>query len=248
MGCDHSKGLATVTYDRGHEVFICNCLQLPLRSNIADGVISIAVLHHLSTEERRLQALQEIVRVLCPGGKALIYVWAKDQSRSKMSAYLKQDRKNRRNQGDGIGDSIEDSEIKQETLVSCDNVLNNAENILNFKNVNIPENEICNDKIVNTLSRSTTINFDKSQLSVNLPVHINRTEFQHQDLLVPWKMKSTFCKETTEKKEDQMFLRYYHVFEEGEVNKVCSQLLNININMTYYDEGNWCIILEKVKH
>ena len=36
--------------------------------------MSIAVIHHLSTESRRLQAIQEINRILKIGGEALIYV------------------------------------------------------------------------------------------------------------------------------------------------------------------------------
>ena len=43
--------------------------------------MSIAVIHHLSTETRRLQAIQEINRILKIGGEALIYVWAYEQPR-----------------------------------------------------------------------------------------------------------------------------------------------------------------------
>ena len=39
--------------------------------------------------------LQEMSRVLCVGGRALIYVWAKDQKKKEMSSYLKQNKKNR---------------------------------------------------------------------------------------------------------------------------------------------------------
>jgi SAM-dependent methyltransferase len=40
-----------------------------LRSNIFDYVISIGVLHHLSTQKRRAKAIQELVRILKPGGR-----------------------------------------------------------------------------------------------------------------------------------------------------------------------------------
>ncbi|XP_026192279.1 alkylated DNA repair protein alkB homolog 8 [Cyclospora cayetanensis] len=45
-------------------------------SGIADGVLCIAVLHHLTTEARRLHALGELARITRPGGRILIYVWA----------------------------------------------------------------------------------------------------------------------------------------------------------------------------
>lgn len=48
----------------------------------------IAVLHHLSTEQRRLAVLTEMVRCLRPGGKLLVTVWAVEQSKKK---YAEQD-------------------------------------------------------------------------------------------------------------------------------------------------------------
>ncbi|CDI76296.1 hypothetical protein, conserved [Eimeria acervulina] len=47
-------------------------------SEVADGVICIAVLHHLTTEARRQQALRELARITRPGGRILIYVWAQE--------------------------------------------------------------------------------------------------------------------------------------------------------------------------
>ena len=58
-----------------------NCIHLPFESNSFHYAMSIAVIHHLSTESRRLQAIQEINRILKIGGEALIYVWAYEQPR-----------------------------------------------------------------------------------------------------------------------------------------------------------------------
>lgn len=58
-----------------------NCIQLPFKSNTFNYAMSIAVIHHLSTTERRLQSIQEINRILKIGGEALIYVWAFEQPR-----------------------------------------------------------------------------------------------------------------------------------------------------------------------
>ena len=48
--------------------------------------------------------MREMSRVLSVGGRALIYVWAKDQKKKEMSSYLKQNKKNREG-----GDSKESS-------------------------------------------------------------------------------------------------------------------------------------------
>lgn len=54
-------------------------LCLPLRTGICDAAINIAVVHHLSTRERRVAAVRETIRVLRRGGLALIYVWAQER-------------------------------------------------------------------------------------------------------------------------------------------------------------------------
>ena len=60
---------------------MCNSLKLALRSKVFDSVISIAVIHHFSTKELRIQAINELKRIVKIGGKILIYVWAFEQER-----------------------------------------------------------------------------------------------------------------------------------------------------------------------
>ncbi|RZF38312.1 hypothetical protein LSTR_LSTR016255 [Laodelphax striatellus] len=92
VGGDRSDGLLTECWRRGFESVQCDCLQLPLRCDSVDGLICIAVIHHLSTHKRRVAAIGEMARVLRRGGRGLVYVWAKDQSRDNVpSKYLKQE-------------------------------------------------------------------------------------------------------------------------------------------------------------
>ncbi|MFP4174602.1 MAG: class I SAM-dependent methyltransferase [Halobacteriales archaeon] len=49
---------------------------LPFRASCADLVLCIAALHHLPTRDERLDALDEIGRVLREDGEALVSVWA----------------------------------------------------------------------------------------------------------------------------------------------------------------------------
>ncbi len=44
-----------------------------------DNAISIAVVHHFSNRAMRIQALEEMVRVVRPGGRIMVYVWAYEQ-------------------------------------------------------------------------------------------------------------------------------------------------------------------------
>lgn len=132
-----------------------------------------------------------MVRILKVGGRALIYVWAKDQWKDQdKSSYIKQDRKNRKN----------------------------------------------NENVVDT----TENNQEVSVLNgISLPVHTNRTQFKHNDLLVPWKLKDQNQLKNT-------FLRFYHVFQEKELDNLCERLNNVEIVKSYYVQGNWCVIIKKV--
>lgn len=72
-----------------HSPIVADILHLPHLDASFDFAISIAVVHHLSSPERRIQAIMEIMRTLKPasenhpGGKALIYVWALEQKNSR---------------------------------------------------------------------------------------------------------------------------------------------------------------------
>lgn len=78
IGCDICPKLLEIAKNKGHDVVCCDALNLSYKNNIADAVISIAVIHHLTTHERRLKAIQEMLRILKPNGQMLIYVWAKE--------------------------------------------------------------------------------------------------------------------------------------------------------------------------
>lgn len=85
IGSDICPELVSIARSRGHEVAVLDCLNLAYRAGVFDAVICIAVVHHLSTEERRLTALRELARIVRPGGRMLVYVWAMEQERKKVS-------------------------------------------------------------------------------------------------------------------------------------------------------------------
>ncbi|KAG5489416.1 hypothetical protein GH5_00286 [Leishmania sp. Ghana 2012 LV757] len=57
-----------------------DALRCPLRGGVFDAAISIAVIHHYASRERRRLAVRELLRLVRPGGgRVLIYVWAREQ-------------------------------------------------------------------------------------------------------------------------------------------------------------------------
>ncbi len=43
------------------QVMLCDNLSLPFRDESLDAVLSVAVIHHVATAERRIRALKELV-------------------------------------------------------------------------------------------------------------------------------------------------------------------------------------------
>uniref|UniRef100_A0A146NU37 tRNA methyltransferase 9B n=1 Tax=Fundulus heteroclitus TaxID=8078 RepID=A0A146NU37_FUNHE len=83
LGCDVCRPLVDFAWSQGHEVQMCDGLRLPYRDGCFDAVLSIAVIHHFSTKERRIRAIKEMARTLRVGGRIMIYVWAMEQKRRK---------------------------------------------------------------------------------------------------------------------------------------------------------------------
>nr|XP_005286672.1 probable tRNA methyltransferase 9B isoform X1 [Chrysemys picta bellii]XP_042698732.1 probable tRNA methyltransferase 9B isoform X1 [Chrysemys picta bellii]XP_042698733.1 probable tRNA methyltransferase 9B isoform X1 [Chrysemys picta bellii]XP_042698734.1 probable tRNA methyltransferase 9B isoform X1 [Chrysemys picta bellii]XP_042698735.1 probable tRNA methyltransferase 9B isoform X1 [Chrysemys picta bellii] len=83
VGCDYCFPLVESARNDGHEVMVCHSLCLPYRNECFDAVLSIAVIHHFSTKERRVRAIKEMARTLRVGGQMMIYVWAMEQKRRK---------------------------------------------------------------------------------------------------------------------------------------------------------------------
>lgn len=79
----------------------------------------------------------------------------------------------------------------------------------------------------------------------NLPIHENRTDFKHVDVLVPWKLNPLTASLKASSIEEKTYHRFYHVFVEGELESLCSQVPELDITRSYYDQGNWCVELTK---
>ncbi|KAM9359812.1 tRNA (carboxymethyluridine(34)-5-O)-methyltransferase alkbh8 [Symphorus nematophorus] len=284
VGCDRSSALIQICAERGFQVFVSDALSVPLRTASCDACISIAVIHHFSTQERRLAAVRELVRLLKPGGRALIYVWAFEQEYNKQkSKYLKDQNKEHPENHSSTNNASKDS---QESSVHTSTHLED------------------NHRPVDSLQ-------DVSRVAdAKLSVHTNRTAFNTQDLLVPWHLKegkrrteeasgegvkkdkrteksrktsgnscsadslssittsncnpesnmssgsaqdtsdTTQTSTCTPKSEGEsssapVFHRYYHVFQQGELEKLCGQVAGVKVQSSYHDQGNWCVILER---
>jgi len=153
IGCDICLPNLIEASSQLDGVLQANAIHLPYKNNQFDKLISIAVIHHLSSVKRRRQAIVELVRIVRPGGKLFIQVWALEQPSD------------------------------------------------------------------------------------------SRRKFVKQDNMVSWVLQKKYTKD---KIKDETYHRFYHVFKKGELDKLCD-LPNVIVEKSFYEKGNWCIVLHKIK-
>ncbi|KAJ8662860.1 hypothetical protein O0I10_001036 [Lichtheimia ornata] len=148
LGSDRSSNLIKIVQERGFEGMVADGLDLPYRDNAFDFVVSIAVIHHFASPERRQEALKELLRITRPGGKILVFVWALEQTKFSKR------------------------------------------------------------------------NFEPGK----------------QDVFVPWMLKSDPSK---------VYQRYYHLFQQGELDQLFKSISNVTIETSGYDRDNHYVIAIK---
>lgn len=213
--------------------------------------ICIAVIHHLSTPARRLAALKELTRIVRPHGRILISVWALEQNLKN----VKPTTESHHYSDVSCQPSDTPSLVDSPTLATAD-----AQSDSKFHNT-----KRASSSDVTTSTLDNAVDSSKVPL-VKLKVNESRHVFEQQDLLVPWHYrggkKKSMCDNNDESlccsgprlveskqgkvQRERVFQRFYHVFKENELVDDCRKLNNISIVQSYYDKGNWCIVLEKV--
>lgn len=85
VGSDRSLGLIECAHAKNSHVSLCiaDSRRLPHQNGRFDFAISIAVIHHFATEERRVDAIRHVLAKLRAGGRFLVYCWALEQEKSR---------------------------------------------------------------------------------------------------------------------------------------------------------------------
>lgn len=140
VGTDIAENLLKICRGRGCEVFTADSLLLPVKSNAFDHAISIAVIHHFSNSNQRKRALKELVRIVRPGGRLLVTVWAFEQNKKfpKQDLFVPwnlQDNFHQKNLEDGIEDedTIEAKELAEKDEQVVDKYHDDEKNAVVYK-------------------------------------------------------------------------------------------------------------------
>ncbi|KAF7816932.1 tRNA (carboxymethyluridine(34)-5-O)-methyltransferase [Senna tora] len=233
IGCDISPSLIKICLDRGHEVLVADAVNLPYRTDFGDAAISIAVLHHLSTENRRRKAIEELVRVVKKGGLVLITVWAVEQEdRSLLSKWTPLAQKYVEEWiGPGSPRARAPSSVTLESIPEYE---------LSSSGEHMKVSDECSTKGIQEVKDE---NNAKNQQEYFVPWHLpyHRAEISGASAQALANGLAT----KDDKKGAVVYNRYYHVFSEGELERLVSGINNAKVVDRFFDKSNWCIILEK---
>lgn len=200
----------------------------------------------MSTEQRRLEALHELVRITRVGGLVLVYVWALEQ--------VEEDKLEEKKAENNLNTVNFNHDTDEKLAIDLKGNQNAIEQSI------MKSNHVWNDKKYENLEdEKLDIVHDAKKGEAKeqkyIQVAAGRNIFQQQDLLVPWHLKKTSESSHTStdhqtqenQTQEQVFHRFYHVFKRGELEQLCCQIPNVNIKDLYLDRGNWCIVLKKIE-
>ncbi|KAF9274388.1 tRNA methyltransferase, has a role in tRNA modification [Mortierella alpina] len=250
VGCGNGKyigvnpklfmvGSDSICAERGHEAMVCDGLALPYRPQFFDFAISIAVIHHFISRERRIAAIEEILRVVRIGGRVLIFVWALEQTGKRdfdkevqdvfvpwampKKAEPKKDKSKSRPQG---------VKKKDRKNASANDVENAAESMsqlaIHSNAVQRPEEQ----------PASKTMAVDSAPTVQ--PVEASETTEPNVE-------KESAISEPSQAAAP-VFNRYYHLFQKGELEDLVLQTKKASIVQQGYDRDNWWCIMEKTSN
>ncbi|KAL6925853.1 hypothetical protein ACO0SA_000455 [Hanseniaspora valbyensis] len=209
------------------DVMVNDGLSLPYPDNRFDFAISIAVIHHFSSEERRIEAIKHIGSKLVKGGEALIYVWALEQKDSRR----------------GYNDSMEQDILVPWVLEGEFKETKSEEETKN-NNKNVPKE---GKKAIKERSKPDLSNVPKEKRSE--VIRIWKEEQAEKRRLKAEKEAREL--EEKKKKEEEIKLkntkyRYYHMYKSGELEENILRTEIFEIVNSGYERDNWWCICRKL--
>ena len=246
------------------DIAVADGMCLPYASNRFDAVLSIAVLHHITTPSRRIHMLTELLRVLRPGGKALVTVWATHQEdMRKLAKWQPIDRPGGSNQShhpdlphdhdsgtsdckpavdyvrSGLGGRCIEDQVES---LSLEPAGSDGAGVATAQQHLVPEQ--CGGAESGRSSQGEGISNDYF-VPWHLPFH--RAEAALQVLKAEQEHENTAAGSIRidNKKNAVVFSRYYHVYEQFELDQLVRSVPEAEVLDSFYDKDNWCVVMGK---
>lgn len=217
------------------DVAVADGMQLPYASQRFDAVLCIAVLHHITSPQRRIEMLTELLRVLRPGGKALVTAWATEQEDmkklSKWQPIPQPGRQTEYSASTGAG-YTSSNVVANDAAAKCHSELEDDSRKQHAgSDGHMQDKQTSNDYFV-----PWHLPFHRAEAAVQvLKAGPAGTESPASSIRVD------------NKKGAVVFSRYYHVFEQFELDRLVQQVPQAEVLESFYDKDNWCVVMRRSK-
>ena len=240
------------------DVAVGDGMCLPYASNRFDAALSIAVLHHITTPSRRIHMLTELLRILRPGGQALVTVWATHQEDMKKLAKWQPIDQPGRLQHTRAPDPTHHSIAESKPAAG---EVNSA-----FRGHNsdgLPENQ---GSKTPASSEADVATAEQQPVCEELEgAKPSQGKGAGNDYFVPWHLPFHRAEAALQvlnaeqehdtaaagsiridnKKNAVVFSRYYHVFDQFELDQLVQSVPEAEVLDSFYDKDNWCVVMGK---
>lgn len=221
IGLDRSVGLTSIAAEIGAPVCVADGLSLPLRDNSVDVIVSIAVVHHWASEQRRRAAMIELARVLRPGGQMLVYVWALEQQ-----------------DGSSYGRKFE----KQDVMVPW--------KLQQPKGANLSEEERLAREEEKRRKGKEKAAAKKAKKAAEKAARQGMTADDKEHALPTSNLASADgsknnSSEGAAPNAAPVLQRFYHVFAAGELECLVDGVAGLHVERSFFDHANWCVVARK---
>ncbi|XP_057314096.1 uncharacterized protein LOC130655364 [Hydractinia symbiolongicarpus] len=244
VGLERSIKTCDMLTTSNQQIQLGDVANLPYRSNLFDGVICVAVIHHLATKRRRKSAIVEICRVLRKGGKAFITVWAMEQKHSKYGGKDVLVPIKTRKERNKEGRQNQQHKISPEKL----DHLTNIERIYSYitKETYRIKTKVCCE-VQNYLTEDSAPE-PKAKNDVSLK-HLgacDEVDIKTQSICGEENLGRDKANISLDKDFEDNFFKYYHVFTDSELLKLIAEVKNVKLIEHFFDNRNWVFIVEKL--
>ncbi|KAG0341606.1 tRNA methyltransferase, has a role in tRNA modification [Podila horticola] len=237
VGSDRSSNLISICGERGHEAMVADGLTLPYRSGFFDFAISIAVIHHFISPERRVAAIEEILRVVRLQGRVLIFVWALEQT-------------GKRDFDKDVQDVFVPWAMPKKAEPKKEKSAKSRPQGVKKKDRKAAEAAASSSSSAATedptQDQKEVISAGMDKLTVQ---DATTNESSASSATISTSMLDPTASETIDPAPAApVYNRYYHLFQKGELEELISRTNKATIVQQGYDRDNWWCIVEKTQN
>jgi alkylated DNA repair dioxygenase AlkB/ubiquinone/menaquinone biosynthesis C-methylase UbiE len=183
-------------------VAVADCMNVPLRTKSCDAAICIAVMHHLSTRERRIRCISELSRIVKVDGLINIQAWAMEQEEGSRRKFAGTD-------------------------------------------VFVPFN--AQPKYLLAHKEKTANGHEDQETDKDTKTGTNALGGGAQSKSMAQLYSDEYNAAYDEKKGLVVFKRYCHLYRQGELEELVSEVDTVVVHESGYESGNHFVILRVIK-